>query len=44
MLHEPLPIPLTDLRRRVTVARNLIRSLMTELVGPVEPTFDVYRE
>jgi hypothetical protein len=44
MLHEPLPIPLTDLRRRVNVARNLIRSLMTELVGPVELAFDFYRE
>jgi hypothetical protein len=44
MLQEPLPIPLTDLRRRVNVARNLIRTVLTELVGPVELAFDFYRE
>jgi hypothetical protein len=44
MLREPLPIPLTDLRRRVNVARNLIRNVLTELVGPVELAFDFYRE
>ncbi|MBK1645269.1 hypothetical protein CKO25_11575 [Thiocapsa imhoffii] len=38
------PTPLTDLRRRVTVARNLIREVLTELVGPVELAFDFHRE
>jgi hypothetical protein len=44
MLQEPLPTPLTDLRRRVNVARNLIRAVLTELIGPVELAFDFYRE
>ena len=38
------PTPLTDLRRRVTVARNLIRSVLNELVGPVELAYDFHRE
>lgn len=44
MKHHVTPTPLTDLRRRVNVARNLIRSVLSELVGPVEPKFDFFRE
>jgi hypothetical protein len=44
MQQQPLPVPLTDLRRRVNTARDLIRSVMAELVGPVELAFDFYRE
>lgn len=40
----PLPTPLTDLRRRVSVARALILEVLTELVGPVELRYDFYRE
>ncbi|WP_373509195.1 hypothetical protein [Thiocapsa sp.] len=43
MTQEPLPT-LTDLRRRVNVARNLIRAILTELIGPVELALDFYRE
>ncbi len=38
------PQPLTDLRRRVPEARALIACLLTELLGPVELTYDFYRE
>lgn len=44
MPQHPLPTPLTDLRRRVNVARNLIRTVLAELIGPVEPSFDFHRE
>jgi hypothetical protein len=38
------PTPLTDLRRRAPVARALIREMLAELAGPVEITYDFYRE
>lgn len=42
---EPLiPTPLTDLRRRVNLARDQIRAVLSELVGPVELDFDFHRE
>jgi hypothetical protein len=44
MGEQPLPTPLTDLRKRVTVARNLIREVLAELIGPVDLGFDFYRE
>ena len=44
MTDLPLPTPLTDLRRRVNLARGLIREVLTELIGPVELHYDVYRE
>jgi len=44
MSPEDLPTPLTDLRRRVNVARDLIRAVMAELVGPSDLVFDFYRE
>jgi hypothetical protein len=44
MVEPPLPTPLTDLRKRVNVARHLIRSLVNELIGPVDLGFDFHRE
>jgi hypothetical protein len=41
---SPTPTPLTDLSQRVSEARQLIASLLTELIGPVELAFDFYRE
>lgn len=43
-MSDQLPTPLTDLRRRAPVARKLISEVLTELVGPVELTYDFYRE
>ena len=40
----PTPIPLTDLSKRVNEARALIRDLLTELIGPVELSYDFHRE
>ncbi|NWF80234.1 MAG: hypothetical protein HXY37_09330 [Chloroflexi bacterium] len=38
------PIPLTDLRRRVPIARRCINDLLTRLLGEVELHYDFYRE
>ncbi|WP_129629213.1 hypothetical protein [Candidatus Oscillochloris fontis] len=43
-MSEPLPTPLTDLRRRAPIARTLIRDVLTEMVGEVEVVYDFYRE
>lgn len=39
-----LPTPLTDLRKRAPVARKLIAATLAELLGPVELTYEFYRE
>jgi hypothetical protein len=44
MTGQTLPTPLTDLKRRVSVARNLIRDVLVELIGPIELSYDFYRE
>ncbi|NCA69530.1 MAG: hypothetical protein EOM91_05360 [Sphingobacteriia bacterium] len=44
MSQPALPTPLTDLRRRVNLARGQIRAVLSELVGPVEPHFEFHRE
>lgn len=44
MPQQALPTPLTDLRRRVNVARALVRAVLAELVGPTDLAFDFYRE
>lgn len=38
------PIPLTDLRKRVNIARRIILDNLQALVGPVEVSYDFYRE
>jgi len=40
----PMPTPLTDLSKRVNEARSLILDLLTELIGPVELSYDFHRE
>lgn len=41
---EPLPIPLSDLRKRVNVARKTVAENLAELLGHVEIAYDFYRE
>jgi hypothetical protein len=38
------PTPLTDLRKRVNIARRSILDNLTELAGPVEIGYDFHRE
>lgn len=40
----PQPMPLTDLRRRVSQTRKLIRDALTDLIGPVVLREEFYRE
>jgi hypothetical protein len=39
-----VPVPLTDLRRRVNLTRELIRRMLEELLGPVDLHYDFHRE
>ncbi len=39
-----VPTPLTDLRKRVNIARQSILDNLEGLVGPVEVGYDFYRE
>ena len=41
---DQTPIPLTDFTRRASAARTLIRSMLTELIGPVDLKYDFFRE
>ena len=43
-MRDQTPTALTDLRRRAPVARQLISAVLNELIGPVELSYDFYRE
>jgi hypothetical protein len=41
---QQTPVPLTDMQGWLPTARECIRALLTERLGDVEITYDVYRE